>query len=69
VGAGFDLTGVALAVGAGACLGAYVVLSLRVGDRFPVLEGLTLAMVAASLAAAPFGVAHAIRGLDTWLRR
>jgi inner membrane transporter RhtA len=62
--ASFDLLGVSLGVGAGACLGGYVVLSQRVGDRLPVLEGLTLAMVTASIAAAPFGLVDATRELD-----
>lgn len=62
--AGFDLAGVCLGIGAGACLGAYVVLSQRVGDTLPVLAGLTLAMVTASIVAAPFGLGDAVRQLD-----
>ncbi|MBK7723375.1 MAG: EamA family transporter [Austwickia sp.] len=54
-----DLLGVGLALVAGACWAAYIVLSGRVGARFPRLEGLTWAMVVATVLVAPFGIAQA----------
>lgn len=54
-----DLVGVGLALTAGACWAAYIVLSGRVGARFPRLEGLTWAMVIATVIVAPFGIAQA----------
>lgn len=66
-----DLIGVGLALVAGACWAAYIVLSGRVGARFPRLEGLTWAMVVATVLVAPFGIAQAgasLLGNDVLLR-
>lgn len=54
-----DLVGVALALVAGALWAAYIVLSGRVGARFPRLEGLTWAILVATIVVAPFGIAQA----------
>ncbi len=52
-----DLLGVGLALTAGALWASYIVLSGRVGARFPQLEGLTWAMAVATVVVAPFGIA------------
>lgn len=54
-----DLLGVGLALVAGALWAAYIVLSGRVGARFPRLEGLTWAILVATIVVAPFGIAQA----------
>lgn len=54
-----DLVGVGLALVAGALWAAYIVLSGRVGARFPRLEGLTWAILVATIVVAPFGIAQA----------
>lgn len=60
-GSGFDrldLVGVAFVWGAGAMWAAYIVLSARVGGRFPKADGLALAMTVAALLTLPLGVAR-----------
>lgn len=57
--AALDLLGIGLALTAGACWAGYIVLSGRVGGRFPRLEGLTLAMLVATVVVSPAGVALA----------
>ncbi|HEX2705889.1 MAG TPA: EamA family transporter [Candidatus Lustribacter sp.] len=52
-----DLAGLGLALAAGAFWAAYIVLSARTGAAFPELDGLALAMVAAAVLVAPFGLA------------
>ncbi|GAB94413.1 hypothetical protein KILIM_005_00310 [Kineosphaera limosa NBRC 100340] len=54
-----DPIGVLLALTAGAAWAAYILLSARAGQRFPRLDGLTLAMIVAAVLVAPFGVATA----------
>jgi inner membrane transporter RhtA len=54
-----DGLGVALAVFAGACWAAYILLSQRVGRLFPGASGLAVAMTVGALAAAPLGIAQA----------
>lgn len=54
-----DWTGLGLAALAGTCWAAYIVLSGRTGRAFERLEGLTLAMVVATVLVAPLGVAGA----------
>ncbi len=54
-----DFVGIGLALLAGAMWAAYILLSGRTGARFPRLDGLTLAMVVASIAVTPFGIATA----------
>src|SRR5262249_13081268 len=56
-----NLVGLAFALGAAAGWGGYIVLTQRVGDRFPGLEGLALSMAAAALSTAL--VPGALRGL------
>lgn len=51
-----NLVGIALALTAGACWAAYIVLSGRTGTEFPRLEGLALAMVVATVVTLPFGL-------------
>lgn len=55
---GGDAIGLLLALGAGACWAAYILLSARVGRAFASGRGLALAMVVATLVAAPVGVAQ-----------
>ena len=56
-GAGIDTTGAGLALLAGVFWGAYILLSARVGQAFPRMEGLALAMIVATVILVPFGVA------------
>jgi inner membrane transporter RhtA len=62
---GIDLAGVAFALSAAACWGAYILLTQHVGDRVTGLNGLAVSMpvagIAALLAAGPFAL-HAV----TW---
>lgn len=52
-----EKTGIVLALLAGACWAAYIVLSGRTGAQFPKLDGLALAMVVATVVTLPLGVA------------
>ncbi len=63
VGLDLDPVGVALALTAGALWAAYILLSARVGRVFPAGEGLAIAMVVATLALLPWGIAAGGRGL------
>lgn len=54
-----DHLGVALALAAGGCWAAYIVLSKRTGAVFPQVDGIALAMALAALMVLPFGVAEA----------
>jgi inner membrane transporter RhtA len=54
-----DPVGVALALLAGALWAAYILLSVRMGRSFPGASGLALAMLVATLALTPVGVATA----------
>ncbi|WP_347404281.1 EamA family transporter [Micromonospora sp. WMMD1120] len=59
---GFDrlnLVGVLFAFGAGSMWAAYIVLSARVGSRFPGADGLALALTVAALVTLPLGVLDA----------
>jgi inner membrane transporter RhtA len=58
-GGGSDLnaTGVILAVSAGACWAGYILLSQRVGRRYPGMSGLAIALVVGAIATAPYGLA------------
>ncbi|MGC5310805.1 EamA family transporter [Micromonospora zamorensis] len=51
-----DPVGVAFAFGAGAMWAAYIVLSARVGSRFPGADGLALALTLAALVTLPLGI-------------
>lgn len=57
--ADLDLVGLGLAALAGALWAAYIVLSKGTGAAFSQLDGLALAMVVATVAVAPFGLASA----------
>lgn len=64
-GAAVDVVGLGLALTAGACWAAYILLSARVGARFARLDGLAIALVVASVVVTPFGVAgHGSRLVD-----
>jgi inner membrane transporter RhtA len=58
-----DPVGLLLALAAGACWAAYILLSQEVGRRYASLDGLAQAMVVAALAVVPFGVAAGGSGL------
>ncbi|WP_433319694.1 EamA family transporter [Micromonospora sp. CA-269861] len=51
-----DPVGVAFAFGAGAMWASYIVLSARVGSRFPGADGLALALTVAALVTLPLGI-------------
>ncbi|MGE5334329.1 MAG: EamA family transporter, partial [Nitrososphaerota archaeon] len=48
-----------LALGAGACWAAYILLSARVGRAFPGISGLSLAMAVGAVALLPIGIVGA----------
>lgn len=54
--ADLDVAGLVLALTAGGCWAAYILLAGRVGAALPGLDGLALAMVVALVVVAPFGV-------------
>ncbi|HVK23656.1 MAG TPA: DMT family transporter [Actinokineospora sp.] len=54
-----DIVGVLLALGAGVCWAAYILLTTALGSRSSDGSGLALAMACAGLIAAPFGIADA----------
>ncbi|MFN8098224.1 MAG: EamA family transporter [Dermatophilaceae bacterium] len=54
--ADLEWTGIGLALAAGGCWAAYILLSGRTGASFPKLDGLAFAMVTASLITLPFGL-------------
>ena len=58
-----DLLGVGFAGAASASWGGYILLTQKVGDQLPGLQGLAISLSTASLAVAPFGIAGAIHGL------
>jgi inner membrane transporter RhtA len=60
-----DLTGLGLALTAGAAWAAYIVFSSRTGARFAQLDGLAIAMTIAAALVAPVGVATARSALFT----
>src|SRR5204862_4265563 len=57
------VTGVVLALIAGGCWAAYILLSARVGRVFPGGTGLALAMVVAAVLVLPVGLAQGGSGL------
>jgi inner membrane transporter RhtA len=61
-----DLTGLGLALAAGACWAAYVIFSGRTGQRFAQLDGLAIAMFIAAVLVAPLGFVEAGSGLWSW---
>jgi inner membrane transporter RhtA len=62
-GSGLNAGGVTLALIAGACWAAYILLSVRVGRVFPGGHGLALAMVVAGVLVLPVGLADGGSGL------
>lgn len=60
-----DVVGILLALLAGAFWAAYIVLSGRVGARFPRLDGLALALVVAAVLVTPFGILNSDGALFT----
>jgi inner membrane transporter RhtA len=55
-----DITGIGLALGAGACWAAYILLTQFVGDRFHGVAGLAISMPVAAIAAIPIGLSQAM---------
>jgi inner membrane transporter RhtA len=54
-----DTSGVLLAFAAAAGWGTYIMLTKRVGQTWPGLDGLAIAMVISALVSLPFGLTHA----------
>jgi inner membrane transporter RhtA len=54
-----DGVGIAFALAAGICWGAYILLTQRIGQRFHGLAGLAVSMPAAALATTPLGLLQA----------
>ena len=61
-----EVAGILLALTAGACWAAYILLSARTGTRFAQLDGLAIAMAIAALVVAPLGLATAGSALLSW---
>jgi inner membrane transporter RhtA len=57
-GSGIDALGAALALAAGAFWAAYILQSARVGNSYPGLGGLAVAMAISAVLVAPFGIAQ-----------
>ncbi len=57
-GAGVDATGALLALLAGGFWAAYILLSARVGNSYPGLGGLAMAMAISAVLVTPFGIAQ-----------
>ncbi|WP_394825380.1 EamA family transporter [Pendulispora albinea] len=62
-----NVSGVVLALGAGTCWGAYILLTQRVGDRLHGVTGLAISMPVAALIATPVGLAQALPQLDAFV--
>lgn len=54
-----DRLGLALALAAGACWAAYILIGKRLASSWPLIDGLTLAMILAAVLMMPVGVATA----------
>jgi inner membrane transporter RhtA len=54
-----DPVGIAFALGAAACWASYILIGKRLGESWPLLDGLTLAMAFTALVMTPLGVASA----------
>ncbi len=61
-----DTSGIACAFAAAACWAAYIVLTKRVGQAFQGLQGLTVSLTVAALAATPFGIGQLQDGVRAW---
>jgi inner membrane transporter RhtA len=54
-----DLVGLALALGAAVCWAGYILIGKRLGESWPLIDGLTLSMVLAAILMTPVGIAVA----------
>jgi inner membrane transporter RhtA len=54
-----DLVGFGLALGAAACWGGYILIGKRLGESWPLFDGLTLAMALGAVLMTPLGIASA----------
>lgn len=54
-----DVVGLVLALSAGVCWAGYILIGKRLGQSWPLLDGLTLAMLLAAVLMAPIGAASA----------
>jgi inner membrane transporter RhtA len=61
-----DTLGIVYAFAAAACWAAYIVLTKQVGQSFRGLQGLTVSLTVAALAATPFGIAQIRVGVHAW---
>jgi len=61
-----DTFGIACAFASAACWAAYIVLTKRVGQAFQGLQGLTVSLTVAALAATPFGIGQLRGGARAW---
>jgi inner membrane transporter RhtA len=52
-----DVVGIVLALSAGVCWAAYILLSQRVGQVFPGMTGLAIALSVGAIGLAPYGIA------------
>jgi len=58
--------GIACAFASAACWAAYIVLTKRVGQAFQGLQGLTVSLTVAALAATPLGISQLRDGAHAW---
>jgi inner membrane transporter RhtA len=63
-GDGLDRAGLGFALVAALCWAAYIVLTKRVGARFPGTTGLAVSLTVAAVAVAPLGAGEAVDGLS-----
>ncbi len=61
-----DTSGIGFAFASAACWAAYIVLTKRVGQAFQGLQGLTVSLTVAALAATPFGISQLRDGAHAW---
>jgi inner membrane transporter RhtA len=54
-----DLVGLALALGAAVCWAGYILIGKRLGETWPLVDGLTVSMVLAAVLMTPVGIASA----------
>jgi inner membrane transporter RhtA len=61
-----DTLGIGYAFAAAACWAAYILMTKRVGQAFKGLQGLTVSLTVAALAATPFGASQIRTGAGAW---
>jgi inner membrane transporter RhtA len=61
-----DPVGIAFALAAAVCWASYILIGKRLGERWPVFDGLTLAMAMTALFMTPLGIASAGDALLDW---